>query len=114
MDNEELQTRREFFKKATKSILPIVGFITLGPMTFSSCEKEIGFCNDCSNGCASNCHSSCENTSVITAGNGTSESPYNVAQAIELVDSTSSTDYVFGLDELLINTYYYNTLVYQI
>lgn len=119
MNDEGLQTRREFFKKATKSILPIVGFITLGPMTFSSCEKEIGSCNDCSNGCATNCdyscsgvasssscrscssscsgscHSSCENSSVITAGNGTSESPYNVAQAIELVGTTSPTDHVY-------------------
>lgn len=37
---QKLQTRREFFKKAAKGVLPILGMTILGPAILSSCEKE--------------------------------------------------------------------------
>lgn len=51
--NDELQTRREFFKKAARAAIPVLGAIYLSPI-LSSCEsKEPGgsgssgckFCN---------------------------------------------------------------------
>ena len=38
--NEELQSRREFFKKAAKGALPIFGAIVLGPSLITSCSKD--------------------------------------------------------------------------
>lgn len=80
MNNEELQNRREFFKKAAKSIFPILGALAVigMPIKVSSatpqtcpcsgtCTACVGGCMDacarsckaCSNGCASGCHISC-------------------------------------------------------
>jgi len=38
--NEELQSRREFFKKAAKGALPILGISLFGTSILTSCEKE--------------------------------------------------------------------------
>ena len=76
---EELQSRRQFFKKAAKNALPILGAIALAniPMfanateasgdcqhgcttgctgCLSSCSRS---CTSCSDGCASGCHRTC-------------------------------------------------------
>uniref|UniRef100_UPI003FEDF0F2 hypothetical protein n=1 Tax=Prevotella sp. TaxID=59823 RepID=UPI003FEDF0F2 len=37
--NEELQSRRDFFKKAAKGALPILGMVVVGP-SFMSCSKD--------------------------------------------------------------------------
>lgn len=67
--NEELQSRREFFKKAVKGALPILGVIALGPSVLSSCEKDdpdewassnsSGGCSSCSGSCKGKCDATC-------------------------------------------------------
>lgn len=79
--NEELQSRRSFFKNAAKAALPILGAVVLAHMpTIAkasesqscgscrySCTACVGGCMDncarnctaCSNACASGCHRSC-------------------------------------------------------
>ena len=76
--NEELQSRREFFKKAGKAVLPILGALVITSMPIKvsasqtcpcsgTCTACVGGCMDacarsckaCSNGCASGCHASC-------------------------------------------------------
>ena len=37
--NEELQSRREFFKKAAKTALPILAAVTLGPTLLTGCNE---------------------------------------------------------------------------
>lgn len=78
---EEIQSRREFFKKAAKGTLPILGAVMLSALPLnradaqwgcSSCSGGCEGCNDscygsckgdcgrdCSNICSSNCYSSC-------------------------------------------------------
>lgn len=60
--NEELQSRRQFFKKAAKSALPILGAIVLttAPSILTAAEGSpmgcSGYCSQhCSAGCASSC-----------------------------------------------------------
>lgn len=72
MKKQELQSRRDFFKKAAKGVLPILGVIVLGPTILSSCDKDDdvpesnnnnqnnGCGNSCSGGCSDSCVSSCE------------------------------------------------------
>ena len=59
--NEELQSRREFFKKAAKGALPILGAIMLAnvPGIMSAAEKDPMGCS-CGVGCASTCYSTCK------------------------------------------------------
>lgn len=85
IQNEELQSRREFFKKAGKGLLPVLGAIALmnmplmaktvdvgaDPQSCGSCRGTctacVGGCMDncarsctaCSNGCARGCHATC-------------------------------------------------------
>ena len=68
-DKDGLQSRREFFKKAAKSALPILAISVFGTSLFSACgkdeEEEMGDKNNnpggCNN-CASSCSGSCDNT----------------------------------------------------
>ena len=63
--NEELQSRREFFKRAAKGTLPVIGLVTFGPSILSSCgagddDEDIGGgsskgCSDCTAQCQSSC-----------------------------------------------------------
>ncbi len=69
MDNN-IQSRREFFKTATKKALPIIGgalLIGSSPL-FTSCEdcEDCGItCTaECSSGCSSTCKSTCSGVSV--------------------------------------------------
>lgn len=58
--DEELQSRREFFKSAAKGALPILAFSVLGPSFLTSCEKDKG--ND-SGGCGkSSCRGECDSS----------------------------------------------------
>ena len=51
--NEELQSRREFFKKAAKSALPILGAIVLaGAPLISKAEQPMGCNYGCSGACS--------------------------------------------------------------
>lgn len=69
--NEELQTRREFFKRAAKGALPILGISLFGPTILTSCEKDDpdddggggssnGCGKSCSGGCSGSCSGSCD------------------------------------------------------
>ena len=59
---EEIQSRREFFKQAAKSVLPILGTVALmsNPIVAKAAESEPMGCNySCSGGCSGSCSSSC-------------------------------------------------------
>ena len=61
--NEELQSRRDFFKKAGKGILPVLGLMMLSniPTILNAAEKTPSGCNtNCQIGCATNCYVFCE------------------------------------------------------
>lgn len=60
--NEELQSRREFFKKAAKGALPILGAVLLAnvPIVSKAVENNPSGCNyACSVGCGSGCTGMC-------------------------------------------------------
>ena len=53
--NEELQSRREFFKSAAKAALPIVGAVVL-----SQLPVKMQAANGCNDGCSYSCSTSCQ------------------------------------------------------
>lgn len=59
MDNNELMNRRQFFKKAARGLLPMLGAVVMGPSivmsTLTSCD------NGC-DGCEAACMEGCETT----------------------------------------------------
>ena len=59
--NEELQSRREFFKKAAKGALPILGAIVLAnaPAIANAAEEAPMGCNYM---CANTCYTACKTT----------------------------------------------------
>ena len=60
--NEELQSRREFFKRAAKGALPILGAIVLAgaPAIVKAVEESpMGCKNGCSGGCLGSCRGGC-------------------------------------------------------
>lgn len=60
-NNAELQSRREFFKNAAKSALPIFGVIALAnmPMIVSAAEASSTSCAGCNNRCMNSCFNTC-------------------------------------------------------
>ena len=70
--NEELQSRREFFKKAAKGALPILGAIVLAntPVIANAAEESPMGCNNtCYRGCASRCTGRCQTTCNVSCQN---------------------------------------------
>ena len=69
--DEELQSRREFFKSSAKGALPILAFTLFGP-TLSSCSKDDDEikCKDCSGGCSKGCSGSCDGSCSGTCDDG--------------------------------------------
>ena len=59
-ENNELQSRREFFKKAAKGALPILGAVILTNIPNVIKAEEIAM--GCSGACSANCVSSCLDT----------------------------------------------------
>lgn len=58
---EELQSRREFFRKAAKSTLPFLCLLTISNSPVFSMQKSINqYCKGCWGACESNCTGSCE------------------------------------------------------
>lgn len=57
LKNEELQSRREFFKKAAKGVLPILSAVVLAsnPLVSQAAQEQMG----CSWGCTTSCYGSC-------------------------------------------------------
>ncbi|MBR6340205.1 MAG: Cys-Xaa-Xaa-Xaa repeat radical SAM target protein [Alloprevotella sp.] len=63
--NEELQSRREFFKRAAKGALPILAVVVLAgtPTIMKAAEKApMGCNNSCSVGCGVGCAGHCTGT----------------------------------------------------
>lgn len=59
--NEELKSRRDFFKKAAKSALPIIGAIVLSsPLSKAMATTDPA--EGCQWGCSGSCWSSCQST----------------------------------------------------
>lgn len=61
--DEELQSRREFFKKTAQKALPIIAISVFGSALLSSCDKDDepdGGCKGCSGGCEASCSGSCD------------------------------------------------------
>lgn len=78
--NEELQSRREFFKKATKSVLPILGTILLASTpAFIKAKSStpmgcmfgcVGMClNMCTTSCSNSCMGWCSGTCIAMCSN---------------------------------------------
>ncbi|MCD8291832.1 MAG: Cys-Xaa-Xaa-Xaa repeat radical SAM target protein [Prevotella sp.] len=62
--NEELQSRREFFKKAAKATLPVIGAIALMSIPTASKAISMGCSNDaCTGTCMGTCKGTCESCS---------------------------------------------------
>ncbi len=68
--NEELQSRREFFKKAAKGALPILGAIVLAgaPLLSKAADGVPMGCTGgtCTGSCSGGCDSSCKFQCYIT------------------------------------------------
>lgn len=62
--NEEIQSRREFFKKAAKGALPILGAVLLAssPIISKATESEPMGCHSCSGTCKGGCYGTCYGT----------------------------------------------------
>lgn len=61
--NEELQSRREFFKQAAKGALPILGAIALANMPLLAKAAPADRCYAgyaCTGGCSGNCKGACK------------------------------------------------------
>lgn len=70
--NEELQSRREFFKESSKKVLPILAIAAFGSSLLTACEKEpyssgnnnsgnnSGGCKGCSGSCSGSCSGGCD------------------------------------------------------
>lgn len=63
--NEVLKSRRDFFKKAAKGVLPILGFAIIASIpTFETkastgCTSCTGICTGCQGGCTGSCRGGC-------------------------------------------------------
>lgn len=74
--NEELQSRREFFKKAANGILPILGTIVLSTIPLvsnASITHPMGCDDNCWGACTRNCHGGCEGGCKGCGGNCSGE-----------------------------------------
>lgn len=61
--NEELQSRREFFKQAAKAALPVVGAAIMASVPFVQSEAATGCygggCTNICSGCTGTCTGAC-------------------------------------------------------
>lgn len=84
-NNHELQTRREFFKKAAKGTLPILGFMAFGPIVLSSCGDD-----DDNNVSIS---------SQPSGGDGSWQNPYTPSEALKVANKLKEGE---TTDEIII------------
>lgn len=85
--NEELQSRREFFKQAAKKTLPIIGAIAMMSLPVyshanderiasSSCDTCSYACGgSCSSGCSGVCRQGCKTSCALNCNNQSSSNP---------------------------------------
>jgi CXXX repeat radical SAM target protein len=61
-ENEELQSRREFFKKAAKAALPVIGAVVVAslPIEKASGQNYCYCAMNCYGSCSGSCHYTCE------------------------------------------------------
>ena len=62
--NEELQSRREFFKSAAKAALPVIEAVVLSQLPLTA--DAVTGCNACSGSCKNSCDKSCVHTCINT------------------------------------------------
>ena len=73
---EEIQSRREFFKKAAKAALPVVGVAILSSVSFVNAEASTGCkgcyktCTSCTGTCVSNCDLRCSGSCYTSCAIG--------------------------------------------
>lgn len=77
-ETEGLQSRREFFKKAVKAALPVVGAVVLASIPFEKAHSEcysscMGYCVGCSGSCKNTCHGSCQGGCYTTCYHSSSK-----------------------------------------
>lgn len=73
--NEELQSRRQFFKKAAKGALPILAAIALAgapAIVKAATETPMGCEYSCLTMCADNCSGKCEGSCTSACNRGCS------------------------------------------
>lgn len=60
--NEELQSRREFFKSAAKAALPVIGAVVLAQVPILAHSQAPSTCSkgSCAGTCWANCRNACE------------------------------------------------------
>ena len=71
--NEELQSRRDFFKKAAKGVLPILGAVVLAsaPGIVKAAETPMGCNYGCTAVCSTSaCQGTCSGTCKFTCTGG--------------------------------------------
>lgn len=68
--NEELQSRREFFKKAAKGALPILGAIVLANVPNALSAAGGCTCASCVGGCGTACFQACANGCTTSSCKG--------------------------------------------
>ncbi len=61
---EEIQSRREFFKKAAKATLPVLGAFVLSSLPLQQVEAQ--GCSTCTGGCFTGCKYSCDRSCETT------------------------------------------------
>lgn len=72
--NEELQSRREFFKSAAKAALPVVGAVVMASLPMqqtlaaSTCYAGYGCTGACSGNCKGGCKFGCDGCSGQCTG----------------------------------------------
>lgn len=83
--NEELQSRREFFKKAAKAALPVVGAVVLSSLPIVKSEAatdcsvwscEFACDSGCKHRCQQSCYQGCQNTCHGTCSGGCARQAY--------------------------------------
>jgi len=72
LKKEALQSRREFFKKAAKSALPILGAVVL-----ANTSSIVQAANESPMGCSYNCSSTCQGTCYGTCRTGCQSTCYH-------------------------------------
>ncbi len=66
-DNKDILSRREFFKKAAKTALPIMAAAAM-PAIFTSCEIKEPNVYGCTGSCSMNCSGGCTGCSSSCKG----------------------------------------------
>ena len=67
--NEELQSRREFFKQAAKAALPVIGGVVISSFPLVEMKAANAHATSCNGGCDGVCGGNCINTCSNSCSN---------------------------------------------